>query len=93
MLKAVGYLISSVSVVLLGIVSWSSAAKHPLLLACLVLGMAASIAGMCLRWMSHRQDQAEKQALARATRRTDQPQGPVRRPQGPSVTAGVSRGG
>ena len=46
--------------VLLGIVSLEAAEKNPVLLACLLLGMAASIAGMLLRWRSHRLEQHEK---------------------------------
>lgn len=64
-LKTAGYIISSVSVLLLGIVSWSSASAKPLMLACLVAGMLASIAGMVLRWLSYRQEQREKQRIAR----------------------------
>ena len=46
LLKGVGYLISTASVVLLAIVSWSSASQSPLLVACLLGGAAASIVGM-----------------------------------------------
>lgn len=59
-LKGLGYLVSTVSVLLLGILSWKSASEHPLLLVCLILGMLASIAGMGLRWMSHRLQQKQK---------------------------------
>jgi hypothetical protein len=52
LLKAVGYLISSISVICLGIVSWSGAAQHPLMLALLLAGMATSILGMLLRFAS-----------------------------------------
>ncbi|CAN5288777.1 hypothetical protein BH10PSE1_BH10PSE1_25130 [soil metagenome] len=52
MLKTLGDLISTLSVILLGLVCWSTAMKHPSLLACLVGGMAASIIGMVLRWLS-----------------------------------------
>ncbi|WP_202295089.1 hypothetical protein [Mesorhizobium sp. 131-2-1] len=53
MLKGVGYLISTVSVVLLAIVSWSGASESPLLVACLLGGAAASIAGMFCRWLTY----------------------------------------
>jgi hypothetical protein len=53
MLKGIGYLISTVSVVLLAIVSWSSASQSALLMACLLGGGAASIVGMFCRWLSH----------------------------------------
>ena len=52
-LKSLGYLISVVSVLLLGAVSWKSASEHPLTLACLIGGMATSIVGMALRWSSY----------------------------------------
>ena len=61
LLKALGYLVSIVSVVLLGIVSWKAASEQPLLLACLILGMLASIAGMAIRFASHRIEQREKE--------------------------------
>ena len=59
-LKGLGYLTSTLSVFLLGIVSLEAAEESPLLLVCLVVGMAASVAGMCLRWRSHRLEQHEK---------------------------------
>jgi hypothetical protein len=62
-LKGLGYLISTISVVLLGIVAWKGASEQPLLLICLIAGMAASIVGMCLRWISHRLDQKEKDRI------------------------------
>jgi len=66
--KGLGYLVSTVSVLLLGIVSWKSASEQPLLFACLLAGMASSIAGMTLRWISHRIEQKEKEAIAREAR-------------------------
>jgi hypothetical protein len=51
-LKTVGYLISTVSVGLLGLAAWPGAAKAGLL-AALVLGMIASVAGMACRWASY----------------------------------------
>jgi hypothetical protein len=61
-LKGLGYLVSALSVVLLGIVGWKSASEQPLLFACLVIGMLASITGMALRWISHRVEQRQKDA-------------------------------
>jgi hypothetical protein len=52
-LKGMGYLISTASVVLLAIVSWSSASRSPLLVACLLVGAASSIAGMFCRWLTY----------------------------------------
>jgi len=59
-LKGAGYLISTASVVLLGIVTWQSASERPLLLVCLILGMLLSVGGMMLRWRSHRLEQKER---------------------------------
>lgn len=59
-LKAAGYLTSMVSVVLLGAVAWKSASHEPVLFACLIGGMIASLLGMELRWRSHRMEQHEK---------------------------------
>ena len=60
MLKTLGYLISTASVLLLGAVAWSSAAEHPPLLLALIAGMATSIAGMFLRWLSFLREQKAK---------------------------------
>jgi len=61
--KGLGYSISTISVLLLGIVAWKSASEKPLLFLCLILGMASSIAGMTLRWISHRIEQKEKDRI------------------------------
>ncbi|TIQ26722.1 MAG: hypothetical protein E5X48_33695 [Mesorhizobium sp.] len=53
LLKGIGYSISTVSVVLLAIVSWGSASKSPLLIACLLGGATTSIVGMFCRWLSY----------------------------------------
>jgi hypothetical protein len=52
-IKTLGYLISTISVMLLAAVSWKSASKEPVLLACLIGGAATSILGMVLRWTSY----------------------------------------
>ncbi|HTI66059.1 MAG TPA: hypothetical protein VL460_00780 [Caulobacteraceae bacterium] len=62
-IKTLGYLISSLSVLLLGVASWSGLAGKPVLQLCLALGMAASIAGMACRWLSY---QIEKDGEAQA---------------------------
>lgn len=59
MLKGVGYLISTLSVVLLAIVSWKSASQSTLLVACLLVGAAASIAGMFCRWLTYQIEKRE----------------------------------
>ena len=60
LLKALGYAISTFSVVLLGIASFKGASEHAWLIVCLLVGMVASIAGMVLRWMSHCKEQDAK---------------------------------
>lgn len=55
-IKTLGYLISSVSVALLGLVSWKTASKDPLMSACLIAGMLASVVGMLLRWISYQRE-------------------------------------
>lgn len=67
--KGLGYLVSALSVILLGIVAWKSASEQPLLFVCLIVGMIASIAGMALRWISHRIEQKEKKRIEREARR------------------------
>ncbi len=53
MLKLFGYVVSCVSVVCLGVVSWSGAAEKPLMLALLIVGMGTSVAGMLIRFWSY----------------------------------------
>jgi hypothetical protein len=60
-LKAAGYLISTMSVLLLGAVAWAGTADHPEIRILLILGIATSIAGMFLRWLSYLHEQREKQ--------------------------------
>ena len=57
-IKTSGYLISTVSVVLLAAVSWKSAREQPILMACLIGGMLCSMLGMALRWLSYQIDKA-----------------------------------
>ena len=61
LLKGIGYLISTVSVMLLAIVSWSSASRSPLLIACLLGGAATSIVGMFCRWLSYEIEKRRKE--------------------------------
>jgi hypothetical protein len=60
--KGFGYLVSILSVFLLAAGSFKNAAQQPLLLVCLIAGMATSIAGMGLRYLSYRREQREKQS-------------------------------
>ena len=63
--KGVGYLISSVSVFLLGIVAWPGPGDPPWHAAAVLLGMALSIVGMGVRFMSHRKDRKDIRRAAR----------------------------
>jgi hypothetical protein len=58
-LKGYGYLVSIVSVFLLAVPGLKSAQENGLMAICLGLGMATSIAGMGLRFLAHRKQQAE----------------------------------
>ena len=66
-MKGIGYLISSLSVLLLGLVAWKSDQPTWKSIA-LGLGMLASITGMLLRFLSHRKEQA---AIAYAQREAE----------------------
>lgn len=59
-LKTFGYLISTISVILLAIVSWPKARENPILLACLLGGALTSIMGMFCRWLSYEIEQRAK---------------------------------
>lgn len=67
MLKTAGYLISAISVLLLGAVAWTGTAEHPAMRILLILGMVTSIAGMFLRWLSYQRELREKQERGSAT--------------------------
>jgi hypothetical protein len=58
-LKGLGYLISTISVVLLGVVAWPAPSEPAWHGAVVVAGMALSILGMCVRYISHRQDRQD----------------------------------
>ena len=51
-LKSLGYFVSIISVILLGIVAWQVASQDGFLFACLVGGIVTSVIGMGLRWTS-----------------------------------------
>jgi hypothetical protein len=67
-LKGLGYLISTVSVLLLGIVAWPKPDEPQWKLLALILGMAASVVGMGVRFLSH---QKEKAAIEYAQREAE----------------------
>jgi len=64
MLKSTGYLISTLSVILLGLASWKGASQDHFLLVCLILGMLASGAGMLLRWLAFQYEQRARRRNA-----------------------------
>ncbi len=69
-IKTLGYLVSSLSVFLLAIVSWDSAQKSAVLVACLLAGAATSIIGMACRWLSY-EIEKRQQELAKGNRRSN----------------------
>ena len=63
-LKGLGYLVSTVSVLLLGLVAWPQP-DEPLWKAWAVaIGIATSILGMGVRFISHRKDRKDIQRAA-----------------------------
>jgi hypothetical protein len=58
-IKTTGYLISTLSVVLLALPAGKTAVEHPLLAVCLAGGVTTSICGMALRWYSYRKEKSE----------------------------------
>ena len=65
--KGLGYLVSAVSVCLLGAIAWPKPDAPWWHLPALILGMATSIAGMGFRYKVHRiQQQAIRKAKAEA---------------------------
>ncbi|MES2442473.1 MAG: hypothetical protein V4574_06550 [Pseudomonadota bacterium] len=56
LVKTTGYVSSTLSVILLGIVSWKAAQESGWLMACLIGGMLLSMLGMLLRWTSYQID-------------------------------------
>ncbi|MFL6733635.1 MAG: hypothetical protein ACJ8EY_02940 [Sphingomicrobium sp.] len=57
--KGLGYLVSIVSVMLLGGVAWPKPSEPDSHQWVLIAGMATSIIGMGLRYIAHRKEQAE----------------------------------
>jgi hypothetical protein len=58
-LKGIGYLISSVSVILLGIVAWPGPGEPAWHAVAVLVGMVLSILGMGVRFLSHRKDRKD----------------------------------
>ena len=64
-LKALGYLISTVSVFFLGIVAWPAPDEPGWKAWAVAIGMAASVLGMGVRNLSHRRDRRDIKRAAR----------------------------
>ena len=58
-MKSLGYLISTLSVFMLGAVAWPKPGEPRLMMWLVLGGMAASILGMFLRYLSHRKDKRD----------------------------------
>jgi hypothetical protein len=69
--KGFGYLVSTLSVLLLGAVAWPKPDQPSWKVVTLIFGILASILGLCLRFLSHLK---EKAALAEATRKAEEAQ-------------------
>jgi hypothetical protein len=68
--KAIGYLVSIVSVFFLGAIAWPKSGDPWWHVPALILGMASSITGMGCRYLAHLQQRREIQkAKAEAERR------------------------
>jgi hypothetical protein len=68
--KAIGYLISILSVFLLGAIAWPKSDEPPWHVPVLLAGMATSIAGMACRYKAHLDQQRElKRTEAKANGR------------------------
>ncbi|MDG4882981.1 hypothetical protein [Mesorhizobium sp. WSM4884] len=87
LLKGIGYMVSTISVALLAIVSWESASKSPLLTACLLGGAATSIAGMFCRWLSYEIEKRQEERRNRKKPSLGSPASSVT----PASTAGTPR--
>ena len=68
MLRGLGYLISVLSVLLLGLVAWPKLDEPRWKLVALIAGMVLSIAGMGLRWLASRQQKHQIETLEMARR-------------------------
>jgi len=66
-MRGLGYFISIMSVVLLGLVAWPKPEDPDWHLPALLLGMAASIGGMLLRWLASRKQLQELHTVERET--------------------------
>lgn len=58
-MKSLGYLISTLSVLMLGAVAWPRPGEPRILMWLVIGGMASSILGMFFRYLSHRKDKRD----------------------------------
>ena len=58
-MKGLGYLISTISVVLLGIVAWPGPSEPRWKAMAVIAGMSLSVVGMVVRYLSHGKDRRE----------------------------------
>jgi hypothetical protein len=70
-MKGLGYVVSTLSVILLGLVAWPKPGDPHWKAIVLIAGMLASVVGMGFRWLSHRE---EKAAIAYAQREAERAQ-------------------
>jgi hypothetical protein len=73
--QGIGYLVSSVSVLLLGAVAWPTPSEPRWMIPAVVIGCATSVIGMGLRYIAHVQ---QKRAVAKAEREARQANGAQR---------------
>ena len=67
--KGIGYLVSILSVVLLGVIAWPTDGEPRWHMGVLLAGMATSICGMGFRYMAHLQQQRELKKIESEERR------------------------
>ena len=70
LLKTAGYLVSTLSVLLLGGVAWITAEGDDALRLLVILGILSSVAGMFMRWLSYQEDRQTDQETGVAGRTT-----------------------
>jgi uncharacterized membrane protein YhhN len=58
-MKSLGYLISTLSVLMLGAVAWPKPGEPSHIKWLVIGGMASSVVGMFLRYLSHRKDKKD----------------------------------
>jgi hypothetical protein len=64
-MRGIGYLVSIVSVLLVGAVAWPRPDEPDWKILALLVGMAASIVGMILRWIASHKQATELHAVER----------------------------